>query len=109
MFMRAPMKASGIDVTLRNNPDHVLAPDDKDILIDYRFGKMHPEKFKEYYLELLRNRWEIRRQEFVDLVKEGSVRDINLKCTCAIKDDYCHATLAAKFLNKLIKKVSEVK
>jgi len=105
MFEKGTMKDSGIDVTLKNNPKHVLAPDDINILLDFKFNKIGSERFKEYYHALLKNRWETRKEEFLDLARRGKTEDIKLKCPCS--NDYvdCHANLAARFLNKLVSKL----
>jgi hypothetical protein len=105
MFIKGTMKDSGIDVTLKNNPDHILAPDDIVVVRDFKFDKIEPEEFKQYYLTLLKNRWDTRKSEFIELVKKGKSKDIKLKCTCSQCVEDCHANLAAKFLNKLITKV----
>jgi len=105
MFIKGVMKDDGIDVTFKNNPDHILAPDNGDIVRDFKFDKISPDRFKEYYLNLLKTRWETRRDEFIELAKIGKSKDIALKCTCSKCAESCHADLAAKFLNKLISKV----
>jgi hypothetical protein len=105
MFIKGTMKDSGVDITLRNNPKHILAPDDLDIIRDFRFDKIDPEEFKKYYLNLLKSRWVARKVEFLELAKKGKSNDIKLKCTCCANVPACHANLAAKFLNKLISKI----
>lgn len=96
------MKDEGIDVTLRNNPEHVLAPDNSDIIRDFKFDKIEPEEFKVYYHKLLKDRWVSRKDEFMSLVKLGKSKEVKLKCTCSKCVEECHANIAANFLNKLI-------
>ena len=105
MFIKGTMKDGGIDVTLRNNPGHILAPDDVDKVRDFRFEKLDPDDFKEYYHALLKQRWVTRKEEFIELAKRGKSADIMLKCTCSKCVPECHANLAANFLNKLISKI----
>lgn len=105
MFTKGTMKDDGIDVTLRNNPEHVLAPDDINIVRDFKFDKIEPDEFKKYYLNLLKDRWDTRRVEFLNLVKVGKVQEVKLKCTCLKSSESCHADLASKFLNGLLKKL----
>lgn len=102
MFKKGTMRDIGIDVTLKNNPGHILAPDNVNVLMDFRFGKLTPEKFREYYLTLLKNRWDSHKELFITLAKKGKSEDIILKCTCGQDVQECHANLASKFLNKLI-------
>ena len=99
------MKDTGIDITLRNNSSHILAPDNPEIVRDFKFEKIDSDSFKAYYLTLLKDRWDTRRGEFLELAKRGKSKDIRLKCTCSKCMADCHANLAAKFLNKLITKL----
>jgi hypothetical protein len=105
MFTKGTMKDDGIDITLRNNPDHFLAPDDINIVRDFKFEKISTEEFKKYYSDLLRERWDTRRPEFLALVKKGKTQEVKLKCTCSKSTTACHAKLAAKFLNGLVSKL----
>lgn len=105
MFERSGMKSDGIDITLKNNPDHVLAPDDWDKVLDAKFGKISPEEYKNWYSNLMRERWKSRRKEIIDLARQGMNKDIKLKCFCLKNAKICHADLAASFLNNLIKKL----
>jgi hypothetical protein len=105
MFFKGLMKDRGIDITIKNNPDHVLAPDSWDMVLAIKFKKISNEKYKEYYLNLIKKRWETRKSEFIELAKKGAKEDIKLRCFCPMKDKFCHCYLAAAFMNKLIEKL----
>lgn len=109
MFSKGTMKDDGIDITLKNNPGHVLAPDDWNKVLDVKFNKMDAEEYKNWYTNLLRDRWESRKSEIIELAKEGMDTEIKLKCFCAQNTPYCHAYIAVKFLNNLINKLREQK
>jgi len=109
MFSKGTMKDEGVDITLKNNPGHVLSPDDWDKILDVKFDKMDVEEYKNWYTNLLRERWESRKAEIISLAKEGMIKDIKLKCFCSNSTSYCHAHIAAKFLNNLINKLREQK
>lgn len=105
MFSRGVIKRDkGIDITLKNNPDHVLSPDNLQKLIDFRFEKIRPSEFKKYYFDLLKERWNTRRSELIELAKQGKNKEIKLLCHCGKKEPHCHALLAAEFMNLIIKK-----
>ena len=110
MFKKGTMKQDGIDITIRNNPGHVLSPDDWSKVMAVRLGRISPEEYTQYYKGLLKRRWDERRQEIIDLAKEGMLKDIRLKCYCPDSTKYCHAHIAARFLNgvadKMLKQVS---
>lgn len=105
MFSKGVMRDKGIDITLKNNPNHVLAPDNWDMVLGVKFGKVSNEEYYNYYTNLIRSRWVTRKQEFIDLAKQGMQSDIKLKCFCPKNTPYCHADIAAKFLNNLAKKL----
>lgn len=105
MFLRGPIKGDGIDITLKNNPDHFLSPDNWDMVLKARFGKIPVDEYKQWYLNLLRSRWETRKEEFKELALQGIQKNINLKCYCSSNSPYCHAKIAAEFMNALVKKL----
>jgi hypothetical protein len=107
MFSKGLMKDKGIDITIKYNPGHVLSPDDWNMVLDVKFGKITPEAYKTYYLELLKKRWSIRKEEFMSLARQGAEQDIILRCYCPKTDTFCHAYLAAKFMNNLIEKMKQ--
>jgi hypothetical protein len=104
MFKKGTMKQEGIDITIRNNPDHVLAPDDWSKVMAVRFGKMSEKEYGDWYKGMLKKRWETRKDEIMALAKEGMFKDIRLKCYCPQSAAYCHAHTAARFLNGIIDK-----
>lgn len=101
------MKEHGLDITLKNNPDHILAPDDWDIILNAKFNKMPYKEFKTWYLNLLKSRWQTRREEFLELAKKGMREDIKLKCFCPGSNRACHAYIAADFMNALVSKLNK--
>jgi len=105
MFVKGTMKDEGIDVTIKNNPDHVLAPNNWDMVLDVKFGKISTDEYKTWYHNLIRERWKTRQKEIMDLAREGKSKDIVLKCFCPKNTEYCHALLAAEFMNALVKKL----
>ena len=105
MFSKGVMKDRGIDITIKNNPNHVLAPDNWKKVLDVKFGKISAQEYKDYYLDLIKQRWVTRRKEFIEFAKQGAKEDIKLKCYCPLKDKFCHCYLAADFMNKLIQKM----
>jgi hypothetical protein len=105
MFRKGTMKDVGIDITIKNNPDHVLAPDSWEMVRDLKFGKVSSDDYREYYLNLIRSRWKTRKNEFLELAKEGKHGDVVLRCYCPTTVELCHATLAAEFMNALINKM----
>lgn len=95
-----------IDITIKNNPDHVLAPDSWDKVMQVKFGKIDPAEYKKWYTNLLKKRWNTRKNEFIDLIKRGKEKDIILKCFCPKSDFFCHAHIASNFLNKLLERIN---
>lgn len=105
MFLKGTMKDRGVDITIKNNPGHVLAPDDWDMVRKVKLRKISPEEYKVYYANLLRERWEDRKEEIKEFARQGVDKDVKLKCFCSDKEKHCHAHLASNFLNNVIKKV----
>lgn len=107
MFSKGTMREDGIDITLKGNREHVLAPDNWDMVLGVKFGKVSPGTYKKWYADLIRKRWDERREEFMDLAREGLEKDVKLLCYCPKNTQYCHAEMAAKFMNKLVLKLQE--
>ena len=103
MFERERIKGEGIDISL-NNPDHILAPNDPDMVARGRFEKITPAEYKEWYMALIKERWASRKAEFISLATEGRNKTIKLKCFCADTSPYCHGKIAVNFMNALLKK-----
>lgn len=100
------MRDEGIDITLRGNPGHVLVPDDMDMFRKAKLRQIKSHEFEKWYRDLFVSRWNSgRKEEILQLMKQGKDKDIKLCCFCTHKDGYCHATLAAKYLNQLISKM----
>ena len=109
MFSKGTIKEDGIDITIKNNPGHFLSPDDWDMVMKARFGKMSPGEYKKWYLNLIRDRWNTRQDEFKALAQEGMAKNIKLLCYCSSHSPYCHAKIAADFMNALVKKMQAAK
>lgn len=104
-FQKGTMRDSGdncLDVTIKNNPGHVLAPDSWDVVMGVKSGKISSEEYKEWYKSLLKERWSSRKREFIDLINRGKSKTIILKCFCPKSDKFCHAYIASDFLNKIL-------
>ena len=107
MFIKGPIKGEGIDITLRNNPDHILAPNDWEKVMGVKFGKVSSEEYKNWYMNLIRERWASHKEDFIALAKEGVEKDIKLKCFCSNSFKACHAHLASRFMNAIIEKLNK--
>jgi hypothetical protein len=70
-----------------------------------RCGKISAAEYKRWYLNLLKDRWATRQEEFKKLAQEGLIKDIKLLCFCPKTSSYCHAKIAADFMNALAKKM----
>lgn len=103
------MKDEGIDITIKNNSDHFLSPNDWDMVMKVKFNKISPTEYRQWYLNLIRERWATRKEEFKAFAIEGMEKDIKLKCFCLPKQAYCHAYTAAEFMNALVKKLQNKK
>lgn len=107
MFSKGTLRDVGIDITLKNNPNHVLTPNDRDMVLDAHFGKISKEEFILWYKGLLKDRWQTRKDEFISLAKEGSNKDIKLLCFCPLNNGACIAYAASAFMNKLIEIINK--
>ena len=105
MFSKGTLKDDGIDITIKNNPDHVLSPNDWDMVVKARCGKITAAEYRRWYLNLIKERWATRREEFKALAQEGMTKDIKLLCYCPKTSPFCHAKIAAEFMNALVKKM----
>ena len=89
-------KKNVIDISVKNNPEHVLAPT-WDIVKDFKNNKISWKKYKKKYIKLLDKRYITRKDEFIELIKLGKKKVIYLACFC--KDPkICHRTLAKAYL-----------
>lgn len=105
MFSKGTMRDVGIDVTIKNNPEHVLAPSDLGMIRKMKLRKITAEEFKAWYVALFKERWASRNGEMRELIRLGRKEDVLLKCPCPAKHKHCHAHVAALYLNKLIEKL----
>ncbi len=107
MFLKGSVikDKDGIDITLKNNPEHVLAPDDESMEIRARIDLVSPDDYRKHYLSLLRNRWETRKPEFIDLAKQGISDPVHLNCYCARTSKTCHSVIASEFMNSLVERL----
>jgi hypothetical protein len=106
MFEKGTIKDTGIDITIKNNPDHFLSPNDWGMVQKARFGKISPDEYKTWYLNLIRERWTTRREEFMALAEEGLKNPVKLLCYCPKTSAFCHARIASDFMNALVKKLN---
>lgn len=107
MFKKGKIRDNGIDITIKNNPDHFLSPSDWNMVMGVKLGRIEPEEFRNWYKNLIQERWKERKQEFIDLAKEGIDKEIVLKCFCPMKDKHCHAYIAADVMNGIIKAIKK--
>ena len=105
MFSKGVIKEDGIDITIKNNPGHFLSPSDWDMVVKARCSKISAADYKVWYLNLIKERWATRQDEFKELAKEGLNKDIKLLCYCPRTSPYCHAKIASDFMNALAKKM----
>lgn len=108
MFSKGTMRDDGVDITIKNNPDHVLSPNDWDMVMKARLGKISTKEYKTWYLNLIRERWSTRQEEFKDLAREGMDKDIKLLCYCPKTSPFCHAKMASDFMNGLISQMKKI-
>jgi hypothetical protein len=105
MFSKGTFRECGVDITIKNNPDHVLSPSDWDMVAKARCSKITPAEYKRWYLNLIKERWAARKPEFLILAQEGMDKDIKLLCYCPKTSPFCHAKIASDFMNALVKKM----
>jgi len=108
MFLKGTIKDTGIDITIKNNPDHILAPNDWNMVYKVKFNKISVIEYRYWYLNLIKDRWEHRKSEFIELARTGLDKDVKLKCFCANTSDRCHAHFASEFMNILVNKINKV-
>jgi uncharacterized protein YeaO (DUF488 family) len=89
-----------VDITVKNNPNHVLAPT-WGLVRDLQRGVISWDVYKKAYMDLLRKRWKNGRQEeFVRLAQESIGIVMVLVCFCQ-DETRCHRSLAKKALEKV--------
>lgn len=89
-----------LDITVKNNPNHVLSPT-WDIVLGFMQGKISWPTYVERYLKLIRKRWtEGRKQELLELSELSTKKTLVLVCFC--KDETrCHRSIAKSILEKI--------
>ena len=108
MFYRGLKRIDrGIDITLKDNPGHVLSPESYEIDLKVRFKKIELSVYRDYYIKLLAQRWKTRKNEFITLAKKGIDKDIKLLCSCGKKEKGCHAQYASEFMNQIVKRIKK--
>ena len=105
MFSKGTMKDPGLDITIKNNPGHVLSPNDWDMVLKAKFHKVSYDDYRTWYLGVIKERWATRQEEFMELAREGLTSDIKLKCFCTNSTKICHAHIAVTFMNALVAKL----
>jgi len=88
-----------MDITVKNNPTHVLAPT-WGIVMEFKRGKITWDEYKKRYIALLIERYKMRKDEFINIIKLS--RQYNVVLTCFCRDpNQCHRSLAKEFLDSL--------
>lgn len=94
-----------LDITVKNNPGHVLAPT-WDMVNNFKSGKISWEIYKEKYIQLLRERWRSRKNEFIEIIEKGKTKTIVLLCFCS-DETKCHRSIAKEILEKIHKSLKK--
>jgi len=92
-------KGIPIDITVKGNSNHCLAPTWK-MVMGYKRGDLSWEEYTAQYNTLLKERMLIREKEFYAIAFQGLEGDITLLCYCNAVNR-CHRYLAKKFLESL--------
>ncbi len=98
---RYPANALILDITAKDNPEHFLSPT-WEMIWDFKNGKISWKKYKEKYVELLENRFDTRKEEFIELAKTALERPVVFRCYCP-NERYCHRSLAKKAIERIQK------
>lgn len=100
--MKEHVEGERLDITVSNNPDHVLSPTWY-MVIKFKANKTSWPEYQRQYKELVRERWRERKDDILNLLATAKEKDIFLVCFCP-DERYCHRRLAKEFLEELIKK-----
>ena len=98
--INAQVDGEKLDITVKNNPKHVLAPT-WELVMGAKNKRITWAEYEERYIELLRTRWNERQADFIALLDRAKTTDIYLVCFCT-DERYCHRRLAKEFLQVLI-------
>jgi len=89
-----------IDITVKNNRNHVLAPT-WELVMGFKSGEISWEEYKEKYIALLNQRFKTRQKEFEVLIQMArSNETFWFVCFCR-NENFCHRKLAKEFIEKL--------
>lgn len=90
-----------VDISVKNNPKHVLAPT-WDMVLGFQRGTITWDQYVEKYMDLLRSRWANGRAEDIrELARESKYRTLVLLCFCA-DETRCHRSLAKAALELVL-------
>lgn len=89
----------GLDITVKGNKSHVLAPT-WCIVNNYKDGRIGWDEYEKAYIKLLNLRYKTRKKEFDDLIKIAKQGELVLLCFCK-NEEFCHRRLAKEYLEKL--------
>jgi hypothetical protein len=85
-------------VDVSANGGHFIFVPPKQLLFDYRFGKITEKKFQKAYFECLRNSYVNHRHAWDNLLNNPQ---IVLVCNCNAEGKSCHRFVVVDFLKKL--------
>jgi hypothetical protein len=85
-------------VDVSANGGHFIFVPPKQLLFDYRFGKITEKKFQKAYFDCLRNSYVNHRHAWDNLL--SSARMV-LVCNCNAEDKSCHRFVIVDFLKRL--------
>ena len=100
--MREHVEGERLDITIINNPNHVLSPT-WHMVIKFKANKTSWPEYERQYKALMRERWKERRDDILSIVAIAKEKDIYLVCFCA-DERYCHRRLAKEFIDELIQR-----
>jgi uncharacterized protein YeaO (DUF488 family) len=99
------IKGIKIDITVKNNPRHILSPT-WDLVIDFKRNKIQWAEYEQKYKLLISRRLKMRKKEFDELMNLAKRTDIVLTCFC--KDErFCHRRLAKEIIEHEINQKEE--
>ena len=100
--IREQVDGERLDITIRNNPAHVLSPT-WHMVMKFKVNRTSWPAYKRQYMALMQERWKDRRDDFLSILATARKKDIYLACFCH-EDRHCHRRLAKEFLEGLIHK-----
>ena len=88
-----------IDITVKNNPNHVLAPT-WTMVCGFKDRTITWDQYVEKYIDLLDHRKQTREKEFRDIIDQSKKEDVFLLCYCPVSTQ-CHRFLAMDYLRAM--------